>query len=280
MEGEIVNADSLQAYRGFDIGTAKPTAEEQTRVRHHLIDILEPSERWSAGEFARSARAAIVEIQSRGKRPLVVGGSGLYFRALVSGLAPMPPGDENVRAELVARLETEGLATLYAELRTLDPITAERLPIRDTQRILRALEVALVSGRPLSEWIADRPFGTDPSPLPMIAIGLTLPRSVLYDRVASRVARMVERGWVQEVASLLARGFAPSLPAFQAIGYRQLALHVRGEWPLERALEETVRATRRFAKRQETWFRKEPAVTWFSNGDLERRIVPHIFERA
>ncbi len=278
-----MNADSLQAYRGFDIGTAKPTAEEQARVRHHLIDLLDPHQPWSAGEFARNARVAIAEIEARGRRPIVVGGSGLYFRALFSGLAPVPPGDPTVRAALVARLAAEGLPTLHAELAVLDPITAERLPVRDTQRILRALEVALVSGRPLSQWIADRPFDaarSDPAPLRVVAIGLTLPRSVLYDRIAGRVARMVEQGWVEEVERLLSRGFSPTLPAFQAIGYRQLALSVRGEWPLERALEDTIRATRQFAKRQETWFRKEPAVTWFSNGDLECSIVPHIFERA
>ena len=270
LSGEIVNADALQVYRGFDIGTAKPGAEERARVPHHLIDILDPHERWSAGEFARRARAAIAGIRERGNVPIVVGGSGLYLRALFEGISPIPPGDPEVRSELRRALEEEGLPALAAELARLDPQTAARLGAGDTQRILRALEVARVSGRPLSSWIAEQPFGTQR--VDALRLGLTLPRTVLYDRIAGRVARMVERGWVEEVARLLARGLDPGLPAFQAIGYRQLVRHLEGEGSLEQAIGETVKATRRFAKRQETWFRREPDVTWFSAQDFNRRI--------
>jgi tRNA dimethylallyltransferase len=275
--GEIVNADALQVYRGFDIGTAKPSLEERARVPHHLIDILEPHERYSAGEFARRAHEAIADIEERGRVPVVVGGSGLYLRALFEGISPVPPGDPETRHALRERLEAEGLAPLRAELRRLDPETAARLTAGDTQRILRALEVALVSGRPLSSWISEQPFGTQR--LAGIRVGLTLPRSILYDRIAGRVARMMEAGWREEVAELLRQGLSPSLPAFQAIGYRQLVRYLEGNGSLEQAAAETIVETRRFAKRQETWFRKEPDVTWFSAQDLRRRI-PEVIEHA
>ena len=275
--GEIVNADALQVYRGFDLGTAKPDAAARRRVPHHLIDVLEPHERWSAGEFARQARLAIAAIRERGRWPIVVGGSGLYLRALFAGISPIPAGDPEVRERLRRRAASEGLRPLAAELAELDPVTAARLAPGDRQRVLRALEVALVSGRPLSAWIARQPFGTQS--IAAIRVGLTLPRSILYDRIAGRVSRMVESGWMEEVRGLLERGLDPGLPAFQAIGYRQLVHHVQGEWPVARAVDETVRATRRFAKRQETWFRREPDVTWFSAEDLDRRI-PLVLEHV
>jgi len=275
--GEIVNADALQVYRGFDVGTAKPRPEERARVPHHLIDILEPHERYSAGEFARRAREAIAEIQGRGRAPIVVGGSGLYLRALFEGLSPVPPGNAEVRRELRERLDVEGLAPLREQLITLDPVTAQRLGAGDTQRVLRALEVAIVSGRPLSAWTADQPFGTQG--IAVVRIGLTLPRSILYDRIAGRVTQMLEAGWLDEVAALLRRGYSATLPAFQAIGYRQLVRHLGGMLSLELAVADIVRETRRFAKRQETWFRKEPAVAWFSAQDLERQI-PGVLEHA
>ncbi len=272
--GEVINADALQVYRGFDIGTAKPTPEERRRIRHHLVDVLEPTERFSAGEFARRACRAIAEIRERGGRPIVVGGSGLYVRALLEGISPVPPGDPEVRAELRRRVETEGLESLYEELGKIDPVTAERVAPGDTQRVLRALEVATVSGAPLSEWIDRRPYGE--ARVAAVRVALTLPRGVLYDAIARRVARMVEGGWVEEVARLLSRGLSTSAPAFQAIGYRQMARHVTGEWGLERAVDETIRATRRYAKRQLTWFRKEPDVVWLDAREeegLSERVV-------
>ncbi len=275
--GEIVNADALQVYRGFDIGTAKPGLAARGRVPHHLIDILDPAERYSAGEFARRAREAIAEIQGRGRVPLVVGGSGLYLRALCEGLSPMPPSDPEMREALRQRLEAEGLAPLREELRRLDPVTAQRLAAGDTQRVLRALEVALVSGRPLSSWTAEQPFGTQG--IATIRVGLTLPRGILYDQIAGRVTHMLEAGWLDEVETLLRQRLSPALPAFQAIGYRQLVRYLEGTVSLELAVEDIVRETRRFAKRQETWFRKEPEVAWFSAQDLERQI-PGVLEHA
>jgi tRNA dimethylallyltransferase len=275
--GEIVNADALQAYKGLDIGTAKPGAAERARVPHHLIDILEPHEVYSAGEFARRAREAIAEIQGRGRTPVVVGGSGFYLRALFEGLSPLPSGDPEVRSALRERLEAEGLGALRAELERLDPKTAARLTAGDTQRILRALEVALATGRPLSSWIEEQPF--EAQRIAVIRVGLTLPRGILYDRIAGRVARMMEAGWLGEVAGLLQQGLSPGLPAFQAIGYRQLVRHLEGDGSLEPAVAEIVRETRRFAKRQETWFRKEPDVTWFSAQELKRQI-PGVLRHA
>jgi tRNA dimethylallyltransferase len=278
--GEIVNADALQVYRGFDVGTAKPSAAERQRVPHHLIDVLEPAERYSAGEFARRAREAIHGIGGRARWPIVAGGSGLYLRALLAGISPIPVAGERAREvglELRRRAAAEGLGPLAAELARLDPETAARLRPGDSQRVLRALQVALVSGRPLSRWIAEQPFGTQS--IAAIRVGLTLPRAILYDRIAGRVTRMLQGGWAEEVRELLESGLAPDLPAFQAIGYRQLVHYVRGDWSLERAIDDTVRATRRFAKRQETWFRREPDVTWFSAEDLDRRI-PQVLEHV
>lgn len=267
--GEIVNADALQVYRGLDIGTAKPSPAERRRVPHHLIDVLEPEEAFSAGEFARRARPILAEIAGRERVPILVGGSGLYLRALLEGLSPVPR-DLDERGRLEARLATEGLSTLYAELAERDPATAERLAPGDTQRILRALEVVGATGVPMSEWIARRPFAADS--VPAVRIGLTLPRTLLYDRIEERVRRMVDRGWAAEVATMLEEGVDAGAPAFQAIGYRQMVRHLRGDWSLEAAVEDIVRATRRYAKRQLTWFRKEKDVQWLEATTAEGSI--------
>jgi tRNA dimethylallyltransferase len=264
LDGEIVSADALQVYRGFDIGTAKPSREEQAAVRHHLIDILEPDERYSAGEFARRARLAIESIAAAGRWAIVAGGSGLYVRALFDGISPLPPGDAGTRDELERRLADEGLAALRRELEERDPATAARLEAGDRQRTLRALEVVLATGRTLSDWIADRPFGA--RQLAAVRVGLTLPRTLLYDRIEARIGQMIGAGWVEEVARLLATGLDPSLPAFQAIGYSQIARYLRGRGTLEEALSATLLATRRYAKRQSTWFRRDSEIHWISGG--------------
>ena len=266
--GEIISADALQVYRGLDVGTAKPAAADRRRIRHHLIDILEPHQPFSAGEFARRALRAVGEIESRQRLPLVVGGSGLYIRALIGGISPIPEVDPEVRARLRDRLGREGLAELRRELEERDAATAERLHRGDTQRTLRALEVVLATGRPLSRWLAAQPPAA--TAIDAVTVGLTLPRALLYDRIASRVRSMLQAGWVEEVRDLLERGLSPDVPAFQAIGYRQLAAHVRGEMTLEEALTDTIRATRRYAKRQLTWFRRESGVQWFSAEDLRQ----------
>ncbi len=270
--GEIVNADALQVYRGLEIGTAKPSAAQRARVPHHLIDLLDPREPFSAGEFARLARSALAEIGARGQPALVVGGSGLYLRALVGGLAELPAPVPGIRAELERRRVTEGLAALRAELVRLDPPTAARLAPGDTQRTLRALEVAVATGRPLSSWLGGSPSGPAAIPLAVRKVGLTLPRALLYDRIESRVREMIARGWLHEVRSLLASGVGPECPAFQAIGYAQWVRHLAGELQFEAAVREIVVATRRYAKRQETWFRREADVEWLVPQGVEANL--------
>jgi tRNA dimethylallyltransferase len=268
--GEIVNADALQVYRGLDVGTAKPSTEERREVPHHLIDLLDPEERFSAGEFARHGRQAIEEIRGRGRLPIVVGGSGFYLQALFEGLSPLPPSDPALRRERSRRAAEEGPEAGHAVLAAVDPATARRLAPADVQRVVRALEVAITTGRPLSRWIAERPAGEDP--LPAVRVALTLPRTLLYDRIAARVARMLAQGWVEEVRDLLDRGVDPEAPAFQAIGYRQMVRFVRGEQSLDEAVADTVQATRRFAKRQLTWFRNEADVRWLDPRQLSGGI--------
>lgn len=271
---ELISADALQAYRGFDIGTAKPGPRARTRVRHHLVDVLEPHQVFSAGEFVRRARAAVEEIEERGRLPVLVGGGGFYLRALFEGLAPVPPVPSNVRAGLRSELRSAGLDTLFEELRIVDPESAASLSAGDTQRILRALEVVRFTGRTLPSWHRE---GSELALDRRIRkVGLTLPRALLYDAVEARARRMLERGWLAEVMRLRELGDAScgrswrELPACQAIGYRQFADHLDGKLTLEQALEETIRDTRRYAKRQETWFRRETDVCWI---DASRRGV-------
>jgi tRNA dimethylallyltransferase len=195
----------------------------------------------------------------------VVGGSGLYHRALVQGLAPVPSVPPSVRAELVARLESEGRDSLMRELFSVDPETGRGFGVGDTQRLLRALEVFHGTGVPLSSWWQRR--SSDEEPISALSIGLTVPRTILYHRIGWRTAAMFATGWVEEVRSLLARGYTSDQPAFQAIGYRQIVAHLRGAGPLEQAVEETLIATRQFAKRQLTWFRKDAGVEWFDAQD-------------
>ncbi|MEM7350161.1 MAG: tRNA (adenosine(37)-N6)-dimethylallyltransferase MiaA [Acidobacteriota bacterium] len=276
LDGEIINADALQVYRGLDIGTAKPSPELQAALPHHLIDVLDPEEPYSAGEFVRRARPLIDQIRQRDRTPILVGGSGLYLRALLEGLSPIPASDPETRQALERRRAKEGLAALYDELCAVDPGTARRLAPGDSQRILRALEVALSSGRPLSSWIRQRPLGS--VPVDAVRIGLTLPRTILYDRISGRVRDMIGMGWVEEVVALLESGCDPGAPAFQAIGYRQIVRYIHGEWSLESAAEDTIRATRRYAKRQMTWFRRERNVRWISASDVEQEI-PSLLEK-
>ena len=260
LELEIVNADALQVYRGLNIGTSKPSPDDRAVVPHHLIDILDPDEPFSAGDFRRLALPVIEDIRRRGKTPVVVGGSGFYLRTLVEGISPIPPIPEAQRGAVRALWQAEGLGSVRRRLRELDPESVERIAAGDTQRTLRALEVVLATGRGLADWWAS---GSAGEPLEVgVKLGLTLPRTLLYDRISRRVERMAEAGWVGEVAELLAAGWAPISPAFQAIGYRQVVHHLRGELSLDQALGDIARETRRFAKRQLTWFRKEPAVDW------------------
>ncbi len=253
---EIVSVDSAQVYRGMDIGTAKASAAERAAVPHHLIDILDPAERYSAARFVADATRLVAEIAARGALPLLVGGTMLYFKALLEGLDAMPEADAAVRAALDARAASEGWPALHAELATIDPVTAKRLAPNDAQRIQRALEVHAVSGRPLSAWHSgDRPRAAPP-PLISLEPG---DRAWLHARIAERFAAMLAAGLVGEVQALRARGdLHPDLPSMRAVGYRQ-AWAALESGDLAALPAAGAAATRQLAKRQLTWLRAMPA---------------------
>lgn len=267
--GEIVSADSMQVYRHLDIGTAKPTPAERARVPHHLIDVADPDEPFHAARFLEEADRAIAAIAARGLVPIVCGGTALYVKALLHGLAPAPGRDPAVRAELEARWDRGEAAALHEELRAADPDTARRLHPNDRTRILRALEVWRVSGRPLSTFLREHGFREVRCRALLLAIRVE--RAELYRRIDERVVAMVEAGWVEEVRRVLALGYGPGLPPLQAIGYRQICQHVVGGRPLDEVIPEIQKETRHFAKRQMTWFRRMP-VEWVGPGGVEAAV--------
>jgi tRNA dimethylallyltransferase len=274
LHGEIVSADSRLFYRGMDVGTAKPTREERTRVPHHLIDIAEPDEILSLAVFQQKAREAIADIHTRNEIPFLVGGTGQYVRAVSEGWSPpeVEP-DERLRAALERMKEDRGLYWLYERLRDMDPRAAEKIDPRNYRRTIRALEVILTTGKKFSD---QRRHST--SPYRLIAIGLTRPRSELYERVDRRIETMFANGFLEEVKGLLARGYSPSLPTMSAIGYREAVQVLHGELTEEQAKAEMRRATRVFVRRQANWFKEsDPAIRWFrvQEGILEE-IEAHI----
>jgi tRNA dimethylallyltransferase len=265
---EVVSVDSRQVYRHMDVGTGKPTAAERQAVRHHLVDVVEPDAVYDASRFARDAAGAIADIHRRGRWPVLVGGTGLYFRALVRGLLPRPPADPALRRRLQGEAAAEGAEALHGRLRSLDPETAGRLNPRDLVRIIRALEVVLLTGAPLARG-GPGAWGV-PAPGPgrhrVLAVGLTRDRPALYAALDARVDRMLAEGLLPEVARLLAMGFAPGLPSMQGIGYRQLVPVLQGRAILASAVHATKRDTRRYAKRQWTWFQREAVTAWLDAG--------------
>jgi tRNA dimethylallyltransferase len=250
---ELVSIDSMQVYRGMDIGTATPTADEQARVRHHLIDLVEPTEAFTVGEFQRRAREALDDIRRRGKTPVLVGGTGLYLRSVIDDLE-LPGRFPDVAAELELEPRTE---TLHARLATLDPAGAARMEPTNRRRVLRALEVTLGTGRPFSSF---GPGMEHYGSTPFVQVALRWPRETLNDRIEARYARQMADGFLDEVRALAALG--PSRTAAQALGYRELLDHLAGGSTLEAALETAVVRTRRFARRQERWFRRDPRLIW------------------
>jgi tRNA dimethylallyltransferase len=255
--GEIISADSMQVYRGLDIGTAKPVPADRARVPHHLIDILDLTESFDAAQFARLAHRLVAEIQSRGHVPILCGGTGLYFRAFLEGLGEAPPADGKLRAEL----EALPLETLLAELRQRDPAAHERIDRKNRRRVVRAVEVIRLTGRPFSEQRADWNAGHR-SPVTGRLYCLLRSPADLHARINLRVDNMFARGLVGETRELLRRGLAENQTAMQAIGYRQVVEHLRGERPLKETIELVKIRTRQFAKRQLTWFRARKNVEW------------------
>ncbi len=259
---EIISVDSAQVYRGLDIGTAKPEHSLRQRVPHHLVDICDPGDRYAAGGFVTVALALIVGVRARGRAPLLVGGTMLYLRALVHGLAPLPPASRQLRAQIDARAAKEGWPALHAELARVDPAAAARIAPADGQRIQRALEVACTAGQPIS-----RLQRATVSPLAgqTVRYWMLSPanRPALHQRLERRFAAMMAAGFLDEVRQLRDRGdLTPDLPAMRAVGYRQLWSHLAGEVSLAQASAQALSATRQLAKRQLTWMRSEPAGTW------------------
>lgn len=262
--GEIISADSRQVYRYMDIGTAKPTRDELTAVPHHFIDHKTPDEYYSAGEYATEARACIRVLFERGVVPIVVGGSGLYLRALVDGLAGPGIADEEVKQALKAAVREKGLGVLFDELRAVDPVTAGRLHATDTQRILRALEVYRISGRPFSALVSQEEVAADFAP---VFVGLTMARERLYRRIEERAASMIEQGLVEEARRLQDLGYGSDLNSLQTVGYKEAFDFLDGYLTRERMTVLIKQKTRNYAKRQITWFRKEKRIQWLDQSD-------------
>jgi tRNA dimethylallyltransferase len=258
--GEVLACDSTQVYRGFDIGTAKPTVVERAGVPHHLLDLVDPDFPFTAGEFRVRALVVLEDLRQRVRLPVLTVGTGLYLRALLEGLADAPARSEELRARLESRADSHSLQYLHRVLRRLDPEAALRIGSRDRPKMIRAIEVCLLTGRPLSE--IHQAGRTSLEGYHPIKIGLQPPRAALYERIERRVHGMLDRGWLDEVARLVASGVSQNTKPFDFIGYSELHAHLEGTVTLAAATKAISQATRRYAKRQMTWFRKEPLVHW------------------
>ena len=258
--GEILVCDSTQVYRHFDIGTAKVPAAEQHGIAHHLVDLVEPTEIFTAGDYRRRALEALDDLRARKILPILTAGTGLYLRALLEGLAVAPQRSEEIRTRLRQKAEKHGPAHLHRALARLDPESAARIPARDTQKIIRAIELRLLTGKPVGEIHRS---GCDPlQGYQIIKLGLLPPRDALYARIEARTAAMLAAGWLDEVRHLVASGVPLDAKPFQFIGYSEWREHLAGRLSEKDAVQQIQQATRRFAKRQLTWFRKESAVRW------------------
>ena len=262
--GEIVSCDSVAVYRNFEIGTAKASREDRALVPHHLIDVAEPGEAFTAGEYARQARVALTAIAQRGRLPIVVGGTGLYLRALLEGLFPGPQRSDELRERLRVRVSERGPGYLHGLLRRLDPAAALKIHTNDVPKVIRAIEVCMAARTPMSELWQQR--GRDPlRGFRVLRIGLNPPREKLYDRINQRAAQMFEDGLIAETQSMLQRyGDARAITPIHSLGYEQALQHLRGELSLPQAVAVAQQGHRNYAKRQMTWFHREPDVTWLA----------------
>jgi tRNA dimethylallyltransferase len=266
--GEIVNCDSLQLYRGFDIGTAKTPPGERRGIPHHLFDVLTPQESYSAGEYAREARKVIAEIADRGRLPIVVGGTGFYLRALLEGLPVLPSRDERLRERLIER-ERLRPGSLHRLLMRLEPGAAARIHAHDVQKTMRALEVRLLTQQALPPQAEAQEL----EGYAVIKLGLDPDRAALQHRLETRTRAMFAHGLLEEVRGLLAQGATGNEKPFEALGYKQALLHLRGALTLEQAIESTIIETRQYAKRQRTWFRRDPEIRWFTGFGDDAEIL-------
>lgn len=279
LQGEIISADSMQVYRGMDIGTAKIKPSEMQGVQHHLIGIVDPTDTFSAATYQKLAQKLIADISSRGHLPLLVGGTGLYIRAVLENYNFSQPSlDANLRQELRCLLKDNGTLALYKRLQKIDPLAATRIHPHDQRRVLRALEVVLQTGTSIVEWEAQE--RTKPPLYNQVIIGLTMDREDLYQRINRRVDLMIEQGLVEEVQQLLDQGF--SKVSKQALGYKEIVSYLEGQQTLSEAVQTLKRETRRYAKRQLTWFRRDRSIHWFNltNYDNFFDVVAKIVEIA
>jgi len=268
---EVVSVDSRQIYRYMDIGTAKPTESQRKAVRHHMIDIVNPDQDYSAGRYSQEARDTIREIESRGKLPLLVGGSGLYLRALVDGLFDLNARDPELRHSLKLQAQVVGLEALHRKLSEVDPETASRVHPNDFHRISRALEVYYLTGKPISD--IRRTYRSGRVDADVLMIGLMVDRELLYRRIGDRVDRMVSDGLVEEVEALLDMGYDPNLNSLRTVGYREIIDYLYGRCSLFEAIDRIKLNTRRYAKRQMTWFRKDERIRWVESRDEVFKLV-------
>ena len=273
LDGEIVSVDSMQVYRGLDIGTAKPSAADRARVPHHLIDVVELTEPFDAAKFVELARQAVATIQARGKRPILCGGTGFYFQAFLEGLGAAPPADAALRAELAAT----PLEALLAELAARDPETFARIDRHNPRRVIRAVAVIRLTGKTFTgqraDWARARELSAEAESSRLLFYGLEREADDLRRRMDARVDAMFARGLVAETRDLLARGLAENQTALQAIGYRQVVEHLRGERALAETVEWVKIRTRQFAKRQMTWFRRQAPITWLRVAPQETPVA-------
>ena len=271
LDGEVVNADALQLYRGMDIGTAKVTEQERAAVPHHLLDVLEVTEEASVSAYQRAARAAIDAIRARGRTPILVGGSGLYVRAALDDIE-FPPTDADLRARLEQRAQQEGTEALHRELAARDPEAAGIIGPRDARRIVRALEVGTLTGRPFTAFLP-RPLYVDPA---TVQIAPRWDRAVLHERIARRVERMVEQGLLEEIRDLRDQGLDRGQTARRAIGYEQGLAVLDGTLSCAQAIQDTIAGTRRLIRKQDTWFRRDRRITWLDGGAED--LLEHALE--
>ncbi len=270
---EIISMDSVQVYRFMDIGSAKPSREEQKKVRHHLIDIVDPDEQYSAASFVRDCLHAVEDICHQGKTPLITGGTGLYLSCLINGLFETIHVKDEVRETLKKELRARGLKALHQELATVDPTAAKRIHPNDRQRILRGLEIHRGTGTPWSEHLQrQKDQGPSVRFSRLYCMGLECERSLLYKRIDQRTEQMLEQGLVDEVAGLRRMGYGPELSSMQSIGYRHVNRYLDSDYAFTSMVNDLARDTRRYAKRQMTWFRKQASLRWYDRHDKKRLI--------
>jgi tRNA dimethylallyltransferase len=270
LDGEVVACDSTQLYRGFDIGTAKPSEEERTGMAHHLIDVLDPREAATAGSYRERAEVVLADLRARRRLPIFTVGTGLYLRALLEGLADVPLRSEALRERIWASAESHRAGHLHRILKRMDPASAEKIASGDQQKVVRAIEVCLLAKKPLSE--VHRSGRNPLRGWRIMKIGLSPDREVLYERIHARTDAMLAAGWIDEVRGLVASGLPEAAKPFDFIGYRELRAVLRGQIQLEEARAAIQQATRRYAKRQLTWFRREPQVLWLTGLGSDTQI--------